>query len=321
LKILVCGAGWCGSLLSNKLTEYGDVEVYERNRKPTAICGCGIPTSFFVQLAKSYGLNPEDYILWKAHEIMLSQGKKVRHIPIDNLCTFDKQKFMEDLINQSSATFHFGKKLPESTKNYDLIIDASGKRALLGKLPTDMIIPCFQVKASFNKLPYPDFYADFSDITSTSYLWMFPLSDREANVGCGAPKGRYAYNRVMEFIKEHDGEIIQRQAKPVRIAPPHESLPFYRDNIIGVGESIGAITGFGEGNAFSAITVELLLENLEDTHAYSKAVLDELNWLKTDHAFIQSMIHQRKTRMIYYAAKIAGVYKRRLGVNLRKLFL
>jgi len=33
MRIAIVGAGWCGALLSNKLTEYGSVDVYERNRK------------------------------------------------------------------------------------------------------------------------------------------------------------------------------------------------------------------------------------------------------------------------------------------------
>lgn len=98
---------------------------------------------------------------------------------------------------------------------------------------------------------------------------MFPLSDTE---GCGVNNGPKAYKQVI--VKKYNGKITEKQAKPVRMAS---------------GEAVGAISGSGEGNAPSAKTVELLLENLNNPQQYTAAILTEFSWLKNDHAFLHAL--------------------------------
>jgi len=323
MRIAIAGAGWCGALLSNKLTEYGSVDVYERNQKPTAICACGVPKDFFVNLAKAYGLNPEDYIMWEKGQLIMDFREKTITLS-SNLCTFNKQKFMEDLVNQSSATFHFGKNLLISrTDNYDLIIDATGTRELLGKLPTDNFFLTYQVKAKFTSLPYDGFYFNFTNSQGNpqeKYLWMFPISENEAYVGCASKNGQHAFNRVEKFLKTHNAKTLQKQAKLLRLNPPQESLPFVKGKIVGVGNSIGAITSLGEGNAPSATTVQMLLENLNNLQHYTSQTLQKLKWLKHDHAFYNAWSQNKKLRTIYHALKIQKIYRKRFKIaNIKQI--
>ncbi len=320
MRIAIVGAGWCGALLSNKLTEYGRVDVYEQNRKPTAICGCAIPTEFLADLAKAYRLNPEDYICWEADRLITEFGNKTFHVQVGNLCTFNKQKFMEDLVNQSSATFHFRKKFPNETNKYNLIIDATGTREILGKLSSDRFFSTYQVKAKFTSLPYYGFYFHFAN-PQEKFLWMFPLSEKEAYVGCGSKNGHYAFHRVEKFLKTHNAKTLQKQAKLLRLNPPQESLPFTNGKIVGVGNTIGAITSLGEGNALAAITVQILLKNLNNLQHYTTQILKKLKWLKHDHAAYNAWLQNKKLKTLYHILKIQKLYRERFQITNTKQLL
>jgi len=323
MHVAIAGCGWTGALLSRLLTEHAKVDVYEQNKKPTAICACGIPTDFFVDLAKICGLNPEDYILWEAKELIINFKHRNLHLQVGNLCTFDKQKFMEDLVRQSSATFRFGQKFPKNKMcRYDIVIDATGTRALLGKLPTDQYYVTYQVKARFSSLPYNDFYFRFSN-PKEKYLWLFPLSEKEAYVGCASKNGNYALQQVENFLKIHNVKTLQRQAKLLRLTPPQESLPFTIGRIVGVGNSIGAITSLGEGNAPSAITAQILIENLNNPEKYAEQVLKELAWLKHDHAAYNAWAKNQKIRAFYHMLKLRKIYRERFkaSFDIRLLWL
>lgn len=316
MKIAICGCGWSGAILSNMLTEYGRVDVYELNKQPTTVCACGVPLSFLRHLTKKLGFNPEEYVLWKSNRIILDFGTIDITIPVRNLCTFDKEKLMKDLVQASDANFSFGKKASTELKNrYDLVVDATGKRALLGPLPNDKILQAFQVKARFKELPYPDFYMNFSDPSSGGYLWMFPISDKLAYVGCGGYSGSYIFHRVQRFIKRFKGRVLERRAKSSRVNSPIESMPFFKGNIVGVGTSIGTISRLGEGNALSAKSAEFLAEHLNNLKEYSRKVLAEFRWLSNDYSFFEAYEKKLKSKLIYFGTKIWKIYKRRFDIR------
>lgn len=318
MRIAVCGCGWCGSLLSAKLTEYGQVDVYEQNKKLKTVCGCGIPTDTLYMLAKNFNLNPKNYILWKTKALIANVLGQSTSVEVNNLCTFAKEKFMQDIVAQSEATFHFGEKFPKNlTSKYDIVVDASGKRALLGKLPHDKILTCFQVKAKFKEIPVQGFYSEFSDPSTGGYLWMFPLTENEAYVGYSAYSGTYAFQEVQKYLKVHNGQVLEKDAKLLRLNPPHESLPFSVGTVIGVGESVGTITRLGEGNAPSAKCVELLVKSLEKPEQYAKVILKEFGWLKNDHALFKAIKENNKVKMLYHSFRIQRIYRQRFQVKSR----
>lgn len=298
-------------MLSNRLTEFGDVDVFEISKHPKAICGQGIPTKEFKEVCEKYDLHPEDYILWRGKRIHI-RTKDVRSYPITNLCTFDKQKFIDDLIEKSDADFHFGERLVNKGR-YDLIVDATGKRAILGKTGKEAIVPCIQYRVRFKEMPFDDFYTDMSMIKSCGYFWFFPLGDNVVNIGSGALKGAVAREHVEAFLKRHPAEILEKMAKSVRMATPQESLPFYIENdwsIIGVGESIGTIAHNAEGNEPCAKCVDILIDHVYDLDNYEAHVLREFKGLESEHKFIRAVVEGNRIELLRHRTSIADGMKK-----------
>ena len=258
-------------------------------------------------------------------QLIMELGKKTLHIPVTGLCTFDKFNFMKTVMDSTQATFNFGETLnPENHNNYDLIVDATGYRAILGQLSTDKYYSTYQIKAEFIDLPYPDFYIRFpshEDLTATKYLWMNPLSYSTAYVGCSSINGKKAYNLVHNFIQETHATILEEQAKMLRLNPPQESRPFINGKIVGVGNSIGAITSFGEGNQTSAETVKLLTQNLTNLSQYHKQVLKHLGWLKYDYKAYTALKQNKILSNLTCMMKMQKIYYRRsrMKVNMQSL--
>ena len=320
MRIAVVGCGLSGSLLAYLTPKLGHkLDVYDIDAHPKAVCGCGIPTNLFREIAEACNLDSETYILWHGRKLFTRFMSGETEFVFRNLCTFDKQKFITDLIDNSDAHFHFGERLPRQRfSNYDLIVDASGVRAVLGALPTDTFYVCHQVRAAFStRPPYPDFFMDFSGRGET-YLWMFPLSQFESYVGLGSRKGSDARAAVLRFVKGFHGSILREQSRRLRLNPPHESLPLTRGNIVGVGNSIGAITMLGEGNALSVETVKTLLDHLADPQQYEREILEKLGWLKHDHAVYDAWVKNKKLKLLYHLIKCRKHYVERYKIRFKE---
>jgi flavin-dependent dehydrogenase len=327
-KIAICGAGFSGLLLAHSLSKDHEVTVFDLSPEIRTVCGWGIPTSLFQIVAAKHGLDPGDYILCKPRELIIDQGHKVRHIPVSNLCTFHKEKFMRDLVQSTTATFKWGQTL-ENTDEFDAVVDATGKRDILGKLPSDKFFATYQVKVIFPPgMPEPDFYMGFpprQELSTIRYLWQFPLSEDTAFVGCMATNGKKTYKMVNDFLqkfqrKSNDYYICAKQARVLRLGPPQSSLPFFKGNVVGVGNSIGAITSFGEGNELAALTADLLAENISDSSLdfsrYQQRVLKCLAWLESDYKAYEAMTQDKILRDLPIMLRIQGYYRRRFGINL-----
>ena len=135
-----------------------EVEVYEYNEEPRVVCGGGISIDALRDISIGSDLNPEQYILWRAKSLIVKFCDQEFKMDVTNSCIYNKEKFILDVISSSNAQFHLGVRLQtQEYCKYDLVIDASGIRAGLGKLPKDNFYFCYQVKAAFeSKLPYPD---------------------------------------------------------------------------------------------------------------------------------------------------------------------
>ncbi len=316
-NIAIVGCGFSGSLLAYMLPELGyNVDVYERSSQPKVVCAGGIATSLLDETAKECGLDLQKYVKWHGKQLFVKINSKAFALDIDDFCTFDKQNFIEDVIKKSKASFHFKNSPdPQHFSKYDLIIDASGNRSILGRLPTDKFHVCYQVRAFFEKLPYPDFLMDFTKPAGDPwYLWMFPLSRHEVYVGCGSSIGKHARSAVQKFIDEFRGEILEEQGKVLRVNSPEKSLPFMRDNVVGVGNNVGAITSLGEGNASSITTVNLLLKNLAALDEYQEQVLKNLGWLKHDHAAYANW-SKNELRFLYHAMNCFHHYETQFNIR------
>lgn len=296
MEIAVVGCGWSGSLLADTLSKEHKVTVYERSRKLKVICACGIPTTRLHEIAEQHGLEAEKYILWKSKTLTTEYRGKQRRVSMKGLCTFDKHQFMKDLNVDVQFSSHIG---PKSSLHADLVVDATGTRGLLGHLPKDVICVTYQVRAQFKEFPFDDFYMRFpSDMNKTIYLWFFPIAKKQAYVGCGSLQGGIAAEEVNRFLHEHGGEILEKQAKQLRINPPVQSLPFYRGNVVGIGGSVGAISSFGDGNDPSAVTADLLARNIINLSEYQRQVFRQLKWLEREYAYYKSLAQNRKLSLL-----------------------
>ena len=224
---------------------------------------------------------------------------------------------MKDLgVNvQFSSTLDLKSKI-----NANLVVDATGTRELLGHLAQDHIYVTYQVKARFKERPVDDFYMRFpSDMNKTHYLWLFPIAEKEAYVGCGSLQGTTAAEQVNRFLHKYNGETLEKQAKRLRINPPSQSLPFHRENVVGVGGSIGAISSFGDGNEPSATTVDLLAKNIANPSEYQRQVFRELKWLKLEYAYHNSLVQNRKLNILINLVRRQANNRKRYQVSLNPL--
>ena len=154
---------------------------------------------------------------------------------------------------------------------------------------------------------------------------MNPLSYNTAFVGCSSIIGKKAYNVVQNFIQEKHATILEEQAKLLRLNPPQESRPFINGKIVGVGNSIGAITSFGEGNQTSAETVKLLTQNLTNLPQYQKQVIKHLGWLRYDYKAYTALTQNKILSNLTCVMKMQKIYYRRSRMkvkmqSLRKFF-
>jgi len=317
MKIAILGGGWSERLLADTLSNEHEVTVYERSKQLKVICACGIPTSRLNEIAKQHSLNAENYVLWKSKTLITEHRGKQRCISMRGLCTFNKYQFMKDLdVNvQYSSTMNLKSKI-----NADLIVDATGTRELLGHLAEDSIYVTYQVKVRFKEPPFDDFYMRFpSDMGQTLYLWFFPTGKKEAYVGCGSLQGVTAAKQVNHFLHKHNGETLEKQAKQLRVNPPIQSLPFYKEKMVGVGGSVGAISSFGEGNEPSAVTTNLLAENITDLKEYQKQVFKHLKWLNQEYAYYNSLAQNCILKMLFNILRRHPTTKKRYQVPINPL--
>jgi flavin-dependent dehydrogenase len=133
----------------------------------------------------------------------------------------------------------------------------------------------------------------------TLYLRFFPIGEKEAYVGCGSLRGAKASEEVNRFLHEHRGEILEKQARQLRINLPAQSLPFYRVNVVGIGGSVGTVSSFGDGNESSAATADLLAKNLTNLSEYQRQVFKQLKWLKNEQAYYKSLAQKRKLNILF----------------------
>jgi flavin-dependent dehydrogenase len=111
----------------------------------------------------------------------------------------------------------------------------------LPKSEEDFIIPAYEYLVE-NIKDIEDFYV-IGYKGARGYFWCFPLS-----------KG----------LARHPECTIKRKiGRPIRLAPPRRMQPFYYNNIVGVGESIGCVFPMlGEGIIPSLICCDIFLHQL-----------------------------------------------------------
>jgi len=290
LRVAVVGVGIAGSYVLSRLREEHEVEGFEMldRSRYFPICAWGTSRNVMKDFAKKVGLSFEEYLLFTGREMIVDLGRELYHIKLRGLCTFDKKKFEEDLIRDSKVKF--GVRVSSALNDYDLIIDSTGfNRSLLGRSKNEYFIPTLEYRVKFSNPPFDDFYIKpFKELSG--YLWYFPLGGNVYHVGAGDYFNRHC-RIVNEFVKKHGGEVLMRIGRPVRITPPLYCQPFYIENIVGVGESIGTVYPMlGEGIIPSLYSAEALLENLDNLERYRKTILKMFKPYVTVFEFIRKKL-------------------------------
>lgn len=274
-KIAIVGMGVAGSYLINQLTKLGHyVEGFERYTFENFECACAWGTSAhgMKKFVTNCGLDFDDYTIHMGKNLSLEYGQNKIVVDTAGLVTFDKHQLVLDM--QKDCSIHYGEWKKEIQGDYDIIIDATGNtRALLPKMnEPDLQIPVVQYRVKFDKPPFDDFTLKMFE-TNSGYFWYFPLGNNEAHIGAG-DYFKHHLDRINEFLIEYKPTLIKKVGKPVRLRPPSKCEPFFYENIVGVGESIGTVFPLaGEGIIPSLQCADLFLQNIEDWKKYRKQVL------------------------------------------------
>jgi flavin-dependent dehydrogenase len=211
----------------------------------------------------------------------------VEYLELKGLVTYNKRKWESDLLRGIRVSY--GRKCNLESpllSELDLVIDCTGfHRSLLPKSEEDFIIPAYEYLVE-NLKDIEDFYV-IGYKGARGYFWCFPLSKGEAFVGAGDLDRRY-YG-ISEFLARHpECNIRKKIGRPIRLAPPRRMQPFYWNNVVGVGESIGCVFPMlGEGIIPSLICCDIFLHELTrsnnlgngfDFKHYSSSVLKRFRY-------------------------------------------
>lgn len=297
LKIAIVGVGVAGSYLLARLSGEHEIIGFERfdRSKYFPVCAWGTCRNEMNKLCKNVGLNFEDYILHVGRELMVDLGGELYPMKLKGLCTFDKLRFVKDLIENSNVKF--GVNILSPPNGYDLIIDATGfNRSLLPKTDIEYCIYTLEYRVKFRDPPFDDFYIKpFRDLSG--YLWYFPLGDNVYHVGAGDYLRRHV-EVVKKFVEKNRGEVLMKIGKPVRITPPEYCKPIHTGRIVGVGESIGTVyPALGEGIIPSIQSAEILYQNLGNLDKYEEKVMEKFKPFTTVFKFIKRRLDKKSLSM------------------------
>jgi len=275
MKIAIVGAGVAGSYLLSMLSNEHDVVCFERMYEDVfdTVCAWATSKHGIRDFVKDCGLNFDDYILHEGQVMYVDTGSELIVIKLKGLCTFHKSNLIKEMLKGQHVFYGKNIKRDSLSDEYDLIIDSTGVyRQLLPKIEEDCLIPCLQYKVKFHNPPYDDFYIKpFTGLSG--YLWYFPLGNGYWHVGAGDLNKKHD-EELKRFINRHPCEIVKKMGKLVRLSPPSKCEPFFKDRVVGVGESIGVVYPLlGEGIIPSLQCSKLLLHNLYDFQSYRKKVL------------------------------------------------
>ncbi|HXT83045.1 MAG TPA: NAD(P)/FAD-dependent oxidoreductase [Verrucomicrobiae bacterium] len=288
MKFAIIGAGVAGSYLGSMLYNGGhDIEIYESQQKEKhwPVCAWGASRHMLEYFSKKANLEFNNYIFHIGKKIRMElPNNKEETLVIDGLVTYNKKQWENDLLKNIEIKYGIvGKKENFPLDKFDYVLDCTGfHRAFLPKPKDDFIIPAYEYLIE-NVNEIEEFYV-IGYKGARGYFWYFPLDNGMAFVGAGDIDRKY-YG-IKEFFDRHPHvKIIKKIGRPIRLSPPLLMEPFYHDNIIGVGESIGTVFPMlGEGIIPSLLCCEIFLDILKknpekfNKEEYRKRVLKKFQY-------------------------------------------
>lgn len=307
MKVQIYGAGMSGSFLYMLLRDHLKVKITDVRSKPPCECAWEIPYNEAKRLYSLIGVDFDGYILAKPDHIIIN-GIEFKNL---RLVLFDKRRFLADLWRE----IEFGE------SRADLRVDATGtERDLLPRIKDDKIY--FTVQFLEKHRIKEDI---FIYIRRTGYAWAFPLSNRLWHIGAGERNTQEAM-RLLEILRRKYGFKEERNLchcrSHVRLLPPSRCMPFLHDDIVGVGEAIGCISGFGEGNLPALQSAKILYECIINDRLgeYEHRILSEFKWIEGEHEFVRQTQSREKMNRSKVASRVASIFARRAMIPTPKTF-
>ncbi|MBI0583189.1 MAG: hypothetical protein ISF22_03075 [Methanomassiliicoccus sp.] len=271
-----------GSYLYRLLKEAGndEVDLYGKEngtRCRARSCAWGFaPSDEYHRLVGRF-LDPEKYI---RHA---SKNASIDGIGMGtDIVIADKPELVKDMVGD--APLRYDALDPAS---YDRVIDATGvDRAYLGPIGAgDLIAELCQYRVAAGDL------GTWFQSSSNGYGWCFPLGGGEYHLGYGnlPPNVGAGVGTIEDTVKA--SQVRCRCLSKIRLSSPFHSQPFVRDNIVGVGESIGAVGPLGgDGNLYAMQCAEMLMDNWNDIPTYCQEVLDRFDWMRKERNTLVRMM-------------------------------
>ena len=289
MKIAIAGAGVAGSYLGFMLQKLGhDVTIFESSKQEThwAVCAWGASRNILEKFSKDVGLNFNEYIFHVGKKLRMElPNNKEESLELIGLVTYNKQKWEHDLLKNLTVIYDFKCSSNFPFVDYDYVLDCTGlHRSLLPKSRTDFIIPAYEYL-----IENPDTTSNGNEFYvigykgARGYFWYFPIDKGRAFVGAGDIDRKY-YGIKEFFHKNPSAKIIKKIGRPIRLAPPKRMEPFFNNNVIGVGESIGCVFPMlGEGIIPSLLCCEIFLNIFDKSKnfnfkLYRNSVLKKFNY-------------------------------------------
>lgn len=271
--VIVVGAGPAGVPAAIKAAEKGvKTLLIERNETIMAKKPCGEATS--MGTFKDLGIDPKPYIvLHKVIPRVVAPNGKYFDIDVAETYSINKTMYLQELALKAAemgahirvrepvtAVSRDGDVMKVKTKNgvyrCRVVIGADGYHSIVAKSmgvrERSEPIPTVIYLMANVRLEDPDiayFYLG-SEVAPKGYAWIFPKSDKVAEVGIGV-RGGNAKDYLDKFVKMHrdelgDAQVIDYRGAPVPIGGLI-SKP-YGDGYILVGDAAGTVmplTGAG----------------------------------------------------------------------------
>jgi len=260
MKVAVIGAGPAGLAAAIELARNDTpVTVFERHERPGAKIRCA---EGLFDLHRYHDRQPEgtrvgvSEVLVKIHNLY---SFAVDETPAYIL---DKEVWLAHLAREAEsegANLETGSRveISEARKEYDYVLDCSGSPSQssseygIGPGSTALAVQV-KVGADFGSL-LGKMYVQFVP-GEKGYRWIFPKSEREANVGIGWTEDppRDKWGRLGEFCREtlQKYEPGERVAGQVPISPVE--VPFY-GNILLCGDAAGLANPYHGGGIHNAL--------------------------------------------------------------------
>lgn len=324
--VVVVGAGPAGAMTAYLASSMGlKVLLVDKAKHPRERpCGGGL-TPRTVKLLARHGLDPEDVILNRCVKIVGKAAGGIRVELIDEPISLTKRSAFDDWLLKKAVgagadfaldhvVYVEGDEVVGLRSSYRgrAVVGADGVLSVVAKS-----IGMFKLKlgdthgVACTSLVEIDLdgntcYFDYAyprERRAKGFAWVFPLSNRTANVGLGVNWTRelHVVPLLEDYVRELGGRIGRIVCSPITVGSVRG---VGRDNVILVGEAGGFVDGMtGEGIYYALLTASIASAAL---HVSLRTYGDPMRLAKVYGDMVKEVVEEvRWTRRIAHIAATA----------------